>query len=229
MRHGPWQDLYGGDYTATWTLSLPEGISRPEGALCTLRITAYRGENVVAERTVQADDFDARGQLILSMPFDIKDSRNVGFEAWAQAGATVDIQRISFARTPKYDVHTFYDDRLRKTRSEYYDIDGMPTLQEDGWFACDYGYDRQGNIACVRYYGRDGAPTASADGYAERRRAYNARKKVIREEYYDAEGRPVDSARGYAAVEYDYNADGQPVKERYYDRNGALIEERTVG
>jgi YD repeat-containing protein len=153
----------------------------------------------------------------------------LGFEAWTQAGATVDIQRISFVRTPKYDVHTFYDDRLRKTRSEYYDIDGMPTLQEDGWFACDYGYDRQGNIACVRYYGRDGAPTASADGYAERRRVYNARKKVIREEYYDAEGRPVDSTRGYAAVEYDYNADGQPVKERYYDRNGALIEERTVG
>lgn len=229
MRQGPWQDLYGGSYTATWALSLPEGAGRPEGKLCTLRITAYRGENVVAERTVQADEFDARGHLTLSMPFEIKDSRNVGFEAWTQAGATVDIQRISFVRTPKYDVHTFYDDRLRKTRSEYYGPDGKPTLQEDGWFACDFGYDRYGNIDRVRYYDRDGAPTASTDGYAERRRTFDARKKVVREEYYDAEGRPVDSAQGYAAVEYDYDADGQAVKERYYDQSGKLIEERTVG
>jgi len=229
MNQGPWQDLYTGHYTATWTLALPDGADLPEGKVCTLSITSFKGETIVIEKEIDADAFDAEGRLTYSMPFYITDSRNVAFEARTKAGTAVNIEAISFARTPQYDVHTLYDDQLKKIRTEYYDANGAPVLRKEGWFACEFGYDRNGNNDRVCFYDADGALTLTTDGYAERRYAFNALGQVVREEYYDAQGRPVESAKGYAAVEYDYDTAGQVVNTRCYDRDGAAIGEPNAG
>lgn len=221
LRNGPWHDLYGGKYTATWTLALPEGVTAPEGKLCTLSVTTYKGDEVVFEKEVRAEQFDPDGRLSVSVPFKIPDSRNVAFEVWMEPGATLDVTEIAFVQTPDYDVHAFYDGRLRKIREEYYDSDGAPMLRKDGWFACDYGYDRYGNNTSLRYYDRDGQPTVIREGYAERRRAYNEKRRVVREEYYGVDGEMVIGSAGYAAFERDYDGAGNATVERYFGPDGA--------
>ncbi|MBR3274429.1 MAG: RHS repeat protein [Clostridia bacterium] len=220
MRRGPWQDLFGGQYTATWQLSLPEGASQSEGKLCTLSVTTYKGDEVILEKAIRVEQFDADGRLSVSVPFKLRDSRNVGFEVWMEPGATLDVLGISFVQTPDYDVHAFYDSRLRKTRDEYYDADGAPMLRKDGWFACDYEYDRYGNVTSLRYYNCQGQPTMIRAGYAQRRRVYNAKKQVIREAYYGVDGEMVMATAGYAALEREYDSNGNATVERYFGTDG---------
>ena len=220
MGQGPWQDLYGGQYKATWQLALPKGVKQPEGKLCTLRVTTNKGDSVIMEKDVKAARFDANGQLSLTARFKIPDSRNVAFEVWTEEGASVYVREVSFARSPDYDVHTFYDSRLRKVRDEYFDTDGTPMLHKDGWFACDYDYDGYGNIVRLRYYDRDGKPKVIRAGYAERRRTFNASRQVLREAYYGVDGTMIICADGYAAFEREYDSDGNVAVERYFGTEG---------
>ena len=220
MRNGPWKDLYGGRYTSTWTLRLPEGEERDDGIVCTLSLTTNKGENVVFEKKVRADKFDGQGMLTVSIPFKISSSRGVAFEAWAEPGRRVDIREISYIRTPAYDVHSFYDARLKKTRDEYYDRDGRPMLHRDGWFACDYEYDRYDNVVRLSYYDSDGQPVLIGGGYAQRRRYFNARRQIVREEFYGTDGALIVVAAGYAADEREYDAAGNVVGQRFFGADG---------
>lgn len=226
MRQGPWKDLYDGKYTATFDLSIPEGANRNDGRVCTLRVTTFKGDTVAKEQEIHADQFDGHGKLSASLSFRIPDSRNVAFEAWAAPGRQVDVVNIRYVRTPDYDVHTFYDAKLRKTRSEYYSLDGERKLRKEGWFACDYDYDRFGNINLIRYYDCDDRPTLIDAGYAQRKRVFNARGRITREELYGTDGQPIMGSGGYAADEREYDGAGNVIVQRYYDTNGqpALME-----
>lgn len=220
LQNGPWKDLYGGRYRMTWTLSLPEGALPGEGTLCTLRLTINKGEDVVLEKEVLADQFDEQGKLSVSIPFKIASSRSVAFEAVAAPGRQVDISEIRYVRTPLYDVHSFYNSKLKKVRDEYYGRDGQPILRKEGWFACDYEYDAQGNVTCLSYYDCDGQPVIISGGYARKRQAYNVRRQAVRVEYYGADDAPVIVASGYAAVEMEYDAAGNVAVLRYFDTDG---------
>lgn len=220
MRSGPWQDLYGGRYTATWTLSLPEGATGNDGVACTLSVTIDKGENVILEKEVRFRQFDEQGQASVSVPFVIQDSRKVAFEAWSEPGCQVDIREVRFVKTPNYDVHTFYDGKLREIRDEYYNADGQRILRKDGWSACDYEYDRYGNVALIRYYDCEDRLTLIRDGYAQQRFTCDARGQAVREEFYGTDGALIVGAKGYAAVEREFDAAGNAVVERYYDENG---------
>lgn len=223
MDQGPWQDLYGGRYTVTWQLALPEQEASAKTVVCKLRVTTYRGDEVILEKSVRAGKFDDGGLATVSANFNITDSRDVAFEVQSMNGATVEVRQIRFQRSPYYDVHTFYDSRLRKVRDEYYGTDGQPILQKGGWFACDYGYDRHGNVASVRYYDREGEPVMISGGYAEERRVYNAQRQVVREEYRDWDGELVVCKQGYAADEREYDGAGNIVVQRYYGTDGGLL------
>lgn len=220
MHSGPWKDLYGGRYTMTWNLSLPEGAVHGEETVCTLRLSINKGEDVKLERQVRGDEFDGQGNLVLSIPFKINDSRKVAFEAWTEPGKRVDIGGISYVRTPTYDVHTFYNGRLKKIRAEYYDREGTPILRKDGWFACDYEYDRQGNMIAISYYDRENRPVVISSGFASKQRQFNIKRQIVREAYYGADGEPIVIASGYTAVEREYDAAGNVSLLRYYGADG---------
>ena len=220
LRKGPWQDLYAGKYTSTWSLSLPEGMARGEGKACTLGISINKGEETLLEKDVGFDQFDERGVATITVPFSIQDSRGVGFDAWAEPGCQVDVNEIRFVKTPNYDVHTFYDRKLRRVRDEYYGPDGSRVLRKDGWSACDYEYDRYNNIETVRYYNCDDQPTLIRDGYARKHMSFNAKRLPVREAYYGTDDQPIIGSGGYAAVEREYDAAGNAVVERYYGLNG---------
>lgn len=220
MAYGPWQDLYGGRYTVNWRLKLPQGVKRSGKKRCTLRVTADKGETVLLEKKVRLSRFDENGELSIDVPISLKDSRNVGFDATVAAGMSVDVQQISFVRAPAYDVHTYYDASLRKTREEYYDLDGSRKLRQRRWFARDFAYDRYGYLEQIRYYDRDGKPVVIDQGYAVLRRDHDARGKIVREAYLGVNDEPVIAANGYAAEERDYDAAGNVVARRYYGVDG---------
>ena len=103
----------------------------------------------------------------------------------------MNVERISFVRTPTYDLHTYYDSKLRKTREEYYTLEGDWQKQKEGWFAREFTYDRYGNIEWIRYYDRKNDLALLKANYAQHRRLYNARRQVVRGEFYGVNGEPV--------------------------------------
>ena len=220
LQNGPWKDLYGGRYTMTWTLSLPEDALTGDGVVCTLRLTINKGEDVVLEKEISRDQFDKQGKLSVSIPFKITNSRSVAFEAVATPGHRVDIGEIRYVRTPVYDVHSFYNRKLKKVRDEYYGRDGQPILRKEGWFACDYEYDSHGGVICLSYYDCDGQPVIISGGYARKRQVYNVKRQVVRVEYYGPDDKPITIASGYAAIEMEYDAAGNIALLRYFDTDG---------
>ena len=224
MNKGPWRDLYGGRYTVTWQLSLPEDMERSAGSHCALSVTADRGEKALLEKKIKLDRFDEQGRLTVRTSLKVKDSRNVGFNVTGSEGLILNVEKISFVRTPTYDLHTYYDSKLRKTREEYYTLEGDWQKQKEGWFAREFTYDRYGNIEWIRYYDRKNDLALLKANYAQHRRLYNARRQVVREEFYGVNGEPVLCAQGYAAEAREFDRDNNIVVRRYYDVNGELIE-----
>ncbi|MBQ3424425.1 MAG: hypothetical protein IJH38_04415 [Clostridia bacterium] len=223
LTEGPWQDLYGGKYTAVWDLRLPQGATAGDDVVCMVNVTTYQGRNLILEKEIRSGEFDDSGCLKVSLPFSIKDSRDAGFGVCSVGNSGVEVMSISCRRTPTYDEHTFYDAKLRKVRTEYYDETGRPMHRKEGWFACDYEYDAQGNLSLSSYYDTQGNPTLIRGGYARRRREYNARRQIVRESYFDTEGAPIVGADGYAVLERAYDGAGNTVVERYYGTDGAPL------
>ena len=214
--------LYGGRYTAAFRLRTMEAFVEEDYVLCTLRVSAFWGEDILAQREVRISQFDETGSLTVEIPFTANSSRGVEFLVFMQTDARLCVEEIAYRRTPANDVHAFYDSHRRKVREEYYTLDGAQDLVGGGWFACEYEYDYEGNVSLVRYYDRDGQPAITYDGYSQVGRKYDIRRRIIREDYFDGEGAPVAVANGYAATEYAYDGDGNPVEQRFLDAEGRL-------
>ena len=223
MASGPFYNLYGGKYTATYELSLPEDAERDDATCCTLSVTTYYGANVLLKKKVKASQFDENGILTVSIPFSIPDSRGVTFTAKAAKGRTVYVKSIRFTRTPDYDLHGLYDTQLRKVRDEYYTLEGAPTMGPQGYFAAEYGYDGRKNVNLIRYYNQNNELTLHTSGYAELRRVFNAKGQIVREEYYGTDGEPIALTSRQAAIEREYDADGNITVIRYFGIDGKPV------
>lgn len=224
MANGPWMDLYGGKYVATWRLRLPKDMDRSAKTACTLSVTASRGEKLLLDKKVKLNRFDDQGKLTISVPFKIQDTRDVCLVVKTEDGVRLYVEEIGIVRNPAYDVHTFYDALLRKIRDEYYTLDGQRQLRKEGWFARDYAYDRYGNISEVSYYDCDDHLVLINQGYARLRRVFNAKRKIVRQEYLGADDKLIIVSNGYAADEREYDRAGNIIVQRYYGTDGEPIE-----
>ena len=220
---GPYWNVYAGKYTLTYELSLPEYASREPGRVCTLRVAAYSGQEVLLEKEVTMDRFDAEGKAAISIPFTSKDYQNVEFLALTEADRQVNVTRISCVRTPDLDVHRFLDSKMREIRTEYYDLSGEPAVTSGGYHAIEKEYDFYGNVKCQRYYDRDNALTMHTSGYAELRRTYNAKRQIVREAYYGTDGAPIALTSRAAINEREYDSDGNVIVNRYYGIDGKPV------
>ena len=191
LRYGPFKGLYGGKYTVTYELVLPRNASAENGVVCTLSVTTYEGKNTLLEKEIRRKDFDDDGQLTVSIPFTIRNTRDVGFCAETLAEREVYVSSIQYRQTPDYDLHRLYDSKLRKVREEYHTLEGIATMGPNGYYAVEYGYDRYKNVNLIRYYNQDNELTLHTSGYAELRRVFNANRQIIREEYYGTDGQPI--------------------------------------
>ena len=223
LTDGPYKNLFGGKYTVTFELNLPADALDQEGTICKLRIRTEYGKNTLLEKTIRRSDFDDNGELTVSMPFTIGDTRYLDFWVRASKENRVNVRRISYCRTPDYDVHTFYDGKMRVEREETYTREGEAVKAAGGYYSCEYEYDRYNNRNWIRYYDRDDNLVITVNGYAEIHREFDAKKQIIREEYYDADNELVLQKNGYAINEREYDADNNIIVQRFLDVNGSPV------
>lgn len=191
LRRGPYYDLNGGRYTVTYRLALPGGATDKDGVLITLSVTGDKGNETIAEREVTGGEFDGDGRLVVSIPFDIQDTRDLAFCARVKRHNKVNVEAIEFARTPEADVHTYYDGRGREIAQAYFTLEGAPLEQPGGYCGWEQAYGGDGRVTERRYLGADGAPVYSA------RYAYTDDGRVYLIDYYGPDGALLEAGSGY--------------------------------
>ena len=224
MTGGPYYDLYAGKYTVTYELTLPEDAPRDDSIVCTLSITAEVGKKTLLEKEITGDQFDENGILSVGIPFSIPDIRSVCFTAETKTKKKVFIKSIRFVQTPDYDIHIFYDSKLRIGREEYYTIDGEKGNEQDAYFACEYTYDNKGNINSYRYFDEYNQPVLCRDGYASRLVTYNQNQQIIDEVYLDEKNEPIILSSGQSRNVFEYDDAGNIIIEKYLDADNKPVE-----
>ena len=210
--------LHAGQYTVTFDLKLPDDAAYTSDPVCRLRASDSWGENVLQEETVSGSDFEADGTLSVSLPFSLDtDTFGIEFLAFPASGQSVAVKKISYCRTPDYDVHRVYDEQNRVIRESYYFPDGEQIVFPNGFASWEYGYDDRNYINRIRYYDTDGEVTDAIAGVAEIRWAYNDLDQIIRSECYTAEGEPLLWGNGAFACDYAYDQSGNLCWICFYD------------
>ena len=227
LRSGPGLTLYTSPYTISFDLQIlasPAGSSEADPILGTVQITTRWGENTLLEEEVRLSQSDANGFLPLSVVCCIPAAEGVEFRFRPSPGAAFILEGVSYQKTPAYDTHARYNARFQRIYEEYYDADGNPCSNEQGYHARDLVYDDAGNITVQRFYDSDGAMVISSVlGYAEVHRVFNDLRQTVREEYYGADGLPFLLPAGQAATEREYDAVGNLTVQRFYDLDNAPV------
>lgn len=105
---------------------------------------------------------------------------------------------VTFASDKRYaTVVKTLDENENVVQEFYYDEQGAPALQKNGYYGAQREYDEAGRNNVVVFLDAKGIPVMSSSGYAKRVRTYDVEGKVKTEFYYDAEGRPTACSQGY--------------------------------
>ena len=95
---GPYDDLFEGWNVAWFDFELPEGASAEDGEVCLIRITAYWGDDVLAEVPVQRSQFDENGRAVIDVPFVSGYSRAIEFHVICRQERAVYLRSIRYQR-----------------------------------------------------------------------------------------------------------------------------------
>ncbi len=111
-----------------------------------------------------------------------------------------------------------YDSSGNETARAFFDVDGNPTLNSDGYARVEEIYD-VGNPIEESYLGIAGKPTLTNGGFASVTRKYRW-GSVIEQDHFDTEGNKTLTAEGIFQVRTDYDEIGRVVKVRYFGLDG---------
>ncbi len=100
---GPYDDLYAGWNVAHFDFELPEGASAEEGEVCLIRITAYWGDDLLAEVAVQRNQFDEDGRAVIDVPFATGYGRATEFHVICRQERAVYLRGIQYQRVTGTD------------------------------------------------------------------------------------------------------------------------------
>lgn len=217
--HGPYLAIYSGRFAAKFEMKLREGGFSRDDKICTIRIAAYSGEQVKATIDLYRRDFDDEGMLDYEVPFS-GGGQNFEFLVFTEEGVELEIDSVSYRRSPEYDAHEKTDSKGRVIRAEYYDLEGNPYEISKGYYGCEYAYNDKDLPIMQRYLGRDFGPVLTKDGYAEVHREYNLNKEITNVSYYGVDGEAIELPDGYHSVEREYDFSKNLVSECYYDLEG---------
>lgn len=218
LSKGPYVDLRAGRYTITYDLVI-DPLPEADDEVCKLITTYYKGEYTIGENAITGEQVDADGNCIVNTVIGMPDAENTAFCIYPAGSYNINVRRISYQKTPEYDLHVFYDRNNVRIREEGYDLDGRPYTGTWGYFAKEFGYDAKGNIIQETYYDDQGNRTLSVWGISEIKRTYNKKREIAYEEYYGTDGKRTTSKQGHSAVGYTYDKEGHQTDLKYYDKN----------
>ena len=238
---GPYLSLYGGQYSIWYDLELGKNIkdrinngtfsdvgipikgTANDALLGTIKVSAHYGNKDIQERQLFLSDFDNNGKCTIQIPFTIGNYSGIEYLLLLENNTEVVLKGMRYARTPDYDVHSFYNKKRLKYRDEYYSLDGDKTETSDGYFACEYGYNHDRVVNEIRYYNKNNDAVLNKEGYAKVVRSLDGKNRVVREDYYGLDGNLILLPQGYAANERVYNEDNQIAVQRYFGVDGEPV------
>lgn len=98
---GPYDDLFEGWNVARFEFELPADASAQEGEVCLIDITAYWGDDLLAELPVQRGQFDESGRAVIDVLFASGYSRATEFRVTCRQGRAVYLRGIRYWRTTR--------------------------------------------------------------------------------------------------------------------------------
>lgn len=116
-----------------------------------------------------------------------------------------------------------YDSRGLETRRDFYDINDMHAMTEDGYATLLVEYNDAGQRIRTTSLDLSGNPTTNSSGFSIGTRTYDTNGNQIGMNYFDTDGNPVDLPAGYHGYTAELN-DFRYIKDiRYYDKDGKTI------
>ena len=227
MKYGPYLSLYSGIYSVWYELALNDekivSDMKEDEQLGTLCVSAHYGEEILKEQKLFRSQFDENGKCIVEVKFWTESNAGIEFQTLVEEGQSLRLEGLYYARTPSYDIHSFYDQERKKYRDEYYSLEGERITTPEGYASCEYEYNYDRAVKEIRYYDEENCPTLIKAGYAQVKRVLDSKNRVIREDYFGMDGRPILLPQGYAVNEREYDEKNNVTVQRYYDVAGEPV------
>ena len=242
-------NLYFGRYALNCILEINPEPYDNDYKVSHVLITAFDDSKVLRSFDIYRSWFDKNGTLNADILFKTGNYPNVMFRITPTKGQDIIVKNMTWKRSPKYDIHTMYNNSHKKIMDSYYDKYGNLMMNDKGYASVMYSYNELGKCDKELYYDTKGDLVNNSSGYAKLMRTYNIMSQKIREEYYDDANNRVINADGYAIREWEYDVNGnisairflgideKPVKSVYgyssvtkeYDKKNRLVYDRYFG
>lgn len=215
--------MYPGKYEARYFLHIDREKYEAEDegkVLCSIGVTSVYGAGTIAKNDVYLSDFNAKGNLILIVPFDIRGVTQ-GVELFVTPGEGCDVETIDITlkETPDYITQITKNGHGYSLSEKYFELDGKPFTLSQGYSQVERDYNLIGQVKTIRYLDSNGDRITINSGISAISYTYNKQGGVLTETYYDESDNVVESTSGYAIVKYEYDSRGNRAVTRFYDRN----------
>ncbi len=215
--------MYPGKYEARYYLHVDRAKYEGEDegkVLCSIGVTSVYGAGTIAENDVYLSDFNAKGNLILTVPFDIRGvTQGVELTLTPGEGCDVETIDITLKETPVYISQITKNGYGYSLSEKYFELDGTPFVLSQGYSQIERDYNLIGQVKTIRYLDSNGDRITINSGISAISYTYNKQGGVLTETYYDESDNVVESTSGYAIVKYEYDSRGNRAVTRFYDRN----------
>ena len=184
--------------------------------------------------------YDARGKSIEERYFGLDNQpilSKAGYHLWKTSydarGDPVESACFDTAERPVVDLDSGLH-RISKVRDElgriveeaYFDPDGKPTLNKNGYHKFTARYDARGNLVEKTSFDLKGWRTVSDNSGVHR---FDELGRVVLEAYYDPDGRPIVTKAGYHEYTARYDARGNQIEWAYFDTKERPVIDRDSG
>jgi hypothetical protein len=115
----------------------------------------------------------------------------------------------------------FYNDREEMIRDEYFGVNGLRALTENGTSSIEHEYEKGLEIKEIRKdtIGQVNRSDATGDGIAIIKSKFDDKGNKITESYFDEKDRPINNQAGYHELLTTYSKDNMRLETAYFDIN----------
>jgi hypothetical protein len=115
----------------------------------------------------------------------------------------------------------FYNDREEMVRDEYFGLNGLHAITENGTSSIEHEYEKGFEIKETRKdaKGQINRSDATGDGIAIIKKKFDERGNKISESYFDEKERPINNQAGYHRLLNTYSKDNMLLETAYFDNN----------
>lgn len=100
---GPYEEQYAGSYEVTWDLRLIRNsdVTDDEQEICLVRAVSLFGEEILAERSVKAGEFDADGRASVTLEYRTGSTRGVEYRVYVTGEVKGRVKKVGWKQISK--------------------------------------------------------------------------------------------------------------------------------